>query len=309
MTILLAAAFDADEAAQWRACLEAALPGERWVRHRDEADDIDIAVVANPTPGSLDGLSGLRLIQSLWAGVDKLLRDPTVPAGVPLARMVDPAMNTAMAETALWAVLHLHRDHDLYGVQQRERQWHAHPQRRADEVHVAVLGLGEMGRTTALRLVANGYRVSGWSRRGAVVPGVAVAQGPEGLRRVLGEADIVINLLPLTPGTQGLFDATTLAGMRPGASLVNLARGGHVVETDLLAALDAGHLRHAVLDVFREEPLAPDHPFWAHPRVTVRPHVAAATDPRSAAQVVARNIRALREGRPLAHLVDRSAGY
>ncbi|PPE66247.1 2-hydroxyacid dehydrogenase [Caldimonas caldifontis] len=309
MTILLAAAFDAEEAAQWQACLEAALPGERWVRHREGADDIDIAVVANPPPGSLDGLSGLRLIQSLWAGVDKLLRDPTVPAGVPLARMVDPAMNTAMAETALWAVLHLHRDHDLYTVQQRERSWRQHPQRRADEVHVAVLGLGEMGRTTALRLVGNGYRVSGWSRRGAEVPGVMVAQGPEGLRRVLGEADIVINLLPLTPDTQGLFNATMLAAMRPGASLVNLARGGHVVEADLLAALDAGHLRHAVLDVFREEPLAPDHPFWAHPRVTVRPHVAAATDPRSAAQVVARNILALREGRPLAHLVDRSAGY
>lgn len=309
MTILLAAAFEADEAAQWQACLEAALPGERWVRHRDEAEDIDIAVVAHPPPGSLRGLTGLRLIQSLWAGVDPLLRDPSVPAGVPLARMVDPAMNTAMAETALWAVLHLHRDHDLYGVQQHKRQWRAHPQRRADEVHVAVLGLGEMGRTTALRLVANGYRVSGWSRRGGLVPGVDVAQGAQGLRRVLGQADIVINLLPLTPETQGLFDAATLAGMRPGASLVNLARGGHVVEADLLAALDAGALRHAVLDVFRDEPLAPDHPFWAHPRVTVRPHVAAATDPRSAAQVVARNIRALREGRPLAHLVDRCAGY
>lgn len=309
MTILLAGQFDPGEAEQWQACLDAALPGEHWVHHREEADGIDIAVVANPPPGSLQGLPGLRLIQSLWAGVDKLLRDPTVPRGVPLARMVDPAMNTAMAETALWAVLHLHRDHDLYTVQQHERRWLAHPQRRADEVHVAVLGLGEMGRTTALRLVANGYRVSGWSRRGTAVPGVEVGQGREGLHHLLGEADIVINLLPLTPDTQGLFNAATLAAMRSGAALVNLARGAHVVEADLLTALDAGRLRHAVLDVFRDEPLAQDHPFWTHPRVTVRPHVAAATDPRSAAQVVARNIRALREGRPLAHLVDRAAGY
>ncbi|MFN3295474.1 NAD(P)-dependent oxidoreductase, partial [Caldimonas sp.] len=141
------------------------------------------------------------------------------------------------------------------------------------------------------------------------MPGVEVARGRQGLHALLGEADIVVNLLPLTPDTQGLFNATTLAAMRPGASLVNLARGGHVVETDLLAALDAGHLRHAVLDVFRDEPLPQHHPFWGHPRVTVRPHVAAATDPRSAAQVVARNIRALREGRPLAHLVDRAVGY
>lgn len=311
MGILLVGDFDERERAGWLQALDAALPGERWHLDRAEAgaDEAEIAVVANPPAGSLRGLARLRLIQSLWAGVDKLLRDPTVPGEVPLARMVDPAMNTAMAETALWAVLHLHRDHDRYTAQQRERQWLAHPQRRADEVHVAVLGLGEMGRATALRLRANGYRVTGWRRSAGQEEGLSVTHGREGLTALLGQADIVVNLLPLTLETQGLFDARTLGTMRRGASLVNLARGAHVVEADLLSALDAGHLRHAVLDVFRDEPLPEAHPFWTHPRVTVRPHVAAQTDPRSAAEVVARNVRALREGRPLAHLVDRVAGY
>jgi glyoxylate/hydroxypyruvate reductase A len=311
MTLLLASNFGADERAQWLAVLRQALPGETVTDDRKafRAEDIDIAVVANPPPGALQGLPALRLVQSLWAGVDRLLSDPTIPAGVPLARMVDPAMNDAMAETALWAVLSLQRDFFEYARQQQVRQWQSWPQRRADEVNVAVLGLGQMGRTVARRLLHNGYRVSGWSRSPATLPGIATQHGDAGLAALLAAAGIVINLLPLTAATRGLFDARRLALLPRGASLVNLARGAHVVDEDLIAALDSGRLRHAVLDVFHAEPLPAAHPFWSHAQITVLPHAAAQTDARSAAFAVAANLQALRAGRSPEHLVDRARGY
>jgi len=296
VSILLAADFDASEWAAWLPALQAALPGETLLRERT-GDDIDIAIVANPPAGALHGLPGLKLVQSLWAGVDKLLRDPTLPTGVPLARMVDPAMNAAMAETALWAALALQRGFFDYAAQQRTGVWRQHGQRRADETRVAVLGLGQMGQAVAARLAQQGFIVSGWRTGSGPVDGV------------LAETDVVISLLPLTPATSGFFDRARFAQMRRGASFVNLARGAQVVEADLLSALDDGQLSRAVLDVFATEPLPTTHPFWQHPKVTVLPHVAAQTDPRSAAQVVAANIRALRSGQPLQHLVDRSRGY
>jgi glyoxylate/hydroxypyruvate reductase A len=316
MAILLATDFGDAEWAAWWPALQAALPGERLLRSLDEAGGadggaaaIDVALVANPPRGALAGLPRLRLVQSLWAGVDKLLADPTVPAEVPLARMVDPAMNEAMAETVLWAVLSLHRAHFAYARQQRAHEWRQLPQRRADEVNVAVLGLGQMGRCCALRLAANGYRVSGWSARPAAIAGMPTHAGDAALEGVLRSAEIVVNLLPLTPATRGLFDARRLAMLPRGAALINVARGAHVVDADLLAALDAGQLSHAVLDVFAAEPLPPAHPFWSHPGVTVLPHVAALTDARSAARIAARNVHALREGRALENVVDRARGY
>lgn len=299
MSVYLCGELDAAERAAWLARLREALPGERIadaVAGPDRAA-VDVAVVANPPPGSLQGLPGLRLIQSLWAGVDRLLADPTLPPGVPVARMVDPAMNAAMAETALWAVLALQRGFFAYARQQLERRWQVLPQRRADEWRVTVLGRGQMGGTVATRLAAQGHPVRAWHREA----------GP--LAAALADADVVLNLLPLTPATRGLLDAAAFAAMKPGAALVNLARGAHLVESDLLAALDAGQVSHAVLDVFAQEPLPAGHAFWAHPRVTVLPHAAAQTDPRSAAAVVAANVQALRAGRPIAHRVDRSRGY
>jgi glyoxylate/hydroxypyruvate reductase A len=308
MKLALVGQLGAAERQTWGAALREALPQAEWVEAVPGAE-VDVALVANPPPGRLQGLKGLKLIQSLWAGVDRLLADDTLPAGVPIARMVDPAMNAAMAETALWAVLSLHRGFFDYARQQREAVWQQLPQRRADEVRVAVLGLGEMGLTAARRLVAVGYRVSGWSARPRNEPGIECVSGDDALPALLSRSDIVVNLLPLTPATRGLFDAGRLALLPQGASLVNLARGGHVVEADLLAALDAGRLRHAVLDVFQAEPLAAEHPFWKHPRVTVLPHAAALTDARSAAEVAAGNVRAVLENEPLLYLVGRNKGY
>lgn len=291
---------DAGAWARWREALAAALPEATWLdaaQARVRPDEVQAAVVANPPPGSLQGLPELRLIQSLWAGVDRLLADATLPSGVPLARMVDPAMNEAMAETALWAVLSLHRGYFAYARRQREGRWQQHAQRRAAELRVLVLGEGEMGRAAAARIAQQGYAVSGWRRDGRP------------LAPLLAQADIVLNLLPLTAHTRGLLDARFFAALPPRASVVNLARGAHVVDADLLAALDGGRLRHAVLDVFHQEPLPAHHAFWQHPRVTVLPHAAALTDPRTAAAVAAANLRAARDGQPLAHLVDRRRGY
>jgi len=316
MDILLCGDFEAAELHAWRQSLQAALPDARWLS-RDEAtavaDRVEAAVVANPPPGSLRGWPRLKLIQSLWAGVDRLLRDPTLPPDVPIARMVDPAMNASMAETALWATLALHRGFFDYAQAQRRGAWLRLPQRRADGLRVLVLGLGQMGLAAAQRIAAQGYRVSGWTLRPRTapveVPGLEAHAGADALPALLASSDIVINLLPLTPATTGLLDARFFAALPRGAGVVNLARGAHVVDADLLQALDRGQVAQAVLDVFHQEPLPAGHAYWSHPRVSLLPHVAALTDPASAAQMVAANVRALREGRPLAHLVDRQRGY
>jgi len=320
MNLLLVGDLAAAELGRWAAELRQAMPGQRLLLARGEVADaaIDAAIVANPPPGSLTGLPGLRLIQSLWAGVDRLLADASLPTGVPIARMVDPAMNAAMAQTALWATLALHRGFFTYARQQQAARWLPQPQQRADALPVLVLGYGQMGRTVASRLAQQGYPVTAW-RRGDALPtapagpdahsAIRLLAGAPALHAALTQARIVINLLPLTPDTQGLIDASLLARLPRGAGLVNLARGAHLVDADLLAALANGQVGHAVLDVFPTEPLPADHAYWRHPRVTVLPHAAAMTDPRSAAAVVARNIAALAAGAPLHDLVARDAGY
>lgn len=300
MNILLTGSFDAAERQEWLQALGAAMPEARWLdlpEAQAAPQAVQAAVVANPAPGSLQGLPELRLIQSLWAGVDRLVQDPTLPEGVPLARMVDPAMNAAMAETALWAVLSLHRGFFAYQQRQRQGVWLQHAQRRADEVRVLVLGQGQMGRTAAARIAQQGYPVTGWRRDGAP------------LMPLLARSDIVVNLLPLTPDTRSLLDARFFAALPAKASVVNLARGAHVVDADLLSALDSAHLRHAVLDVFHTEPLPAGHAYWQHPRVTLLPHAAASTDARSAAAVAVANLRAARDGQPLQHVVNVALGY
>jgi glyoxylate/hydroxypyruvate reductase A len=313
MHILLTGRFEAGERDLWHAALAAAWPAGQWLT--DEAahaapDVVRAAVVANPAPGVLQGLPRLGLVQSLWAGVDGLLADATLPPGVPLARMVDPRMTAAMTQTALWAVLALQRDFFVYARQQQARQWQPHAQRRADDTRVLVLGLGALGSTVASALQAQGFQVQAWASAPRPMPaGLQGHFGEAALPAAWAATDIVVNLLPLTLATRGLLGADCFNALPRGAALVNLARGAHVVDADLLAALDSGQLRHAVLDVFGTEPLPTDHPYWAHPRVTVLPHVAAATDVRSAADVVAANLQALSDGRPLAYRVDRQRGY
>ena len=313
MKALLCGQWSEAEAAAWHAALSRAAPEVAWLNDEQAAAQvqaIDAAVVANPAPGSLRAYPNLRLIQSLWAGVDRLLADPSLPQHVPIARMVDPALTAAMVETALWATLALHRGFFRYAAQQRQQHWQPLAQRRAAELNVAVLGLGVLGGAVAQCLAAQGYAVAGWAQQAGLRPGLSHAySGLAALPGLLARSQIVINLLPLTPATRGLIDRTFLNHLPPGAALVNLARGAHVVDADLLAALHSGQLAHAVLDVFHTEPLPASHPYWSHPQVTVLPHAAALTDERSAAAVVAANLRALAHGAPLQHLVLRALGY
>jgi glyoxylate/hydroxypyruvate reductase A len=319
MHILLRINDTNDEIQRWQATLSDVLPDVIWHPEQEIApeiaDQIEIAVVANPPPGSLRGYPRLRFVQSLWAGVDSLLADDSIPTALVVARMVDPAMSVAMAETALWATLSLHRGFFQYAQQQRCAVWHELPQRRASDLHVTVLGCGAMGRAAAQRIAAQGYQVVAWRTAesgrdaGAAQAEFRIVAGQQALADALSVSDIVINLLPLTDQTRGLMNQQFFHTLPVGASVVNLGRGGHLIESDLLAALDTGHLHHAVLDVFHVEPLPNDHVMWRHPKITVLPHMAAITDPRSASKVVAKQIRAWSTGQSIANRIEWGRGY
>ncbi len=300
-----------DSAADWQAELGRLLPDLELRVWPDLGDptESEAALVWRPPPGLLDRLPNLKLILSLGAGVDHILADPSLPPGVPVVRLVDPYMTAAMSEYVQLQVLRLHRQDPAYLEQQRARRWRTLPQPNAAERRVGVLGLGVLGSDAALKLKVLGFDVAGWSRSERKLPGIATFCGADGLEALLRRSEILVCLLPLTPATAGILDARLFGLLPRGAALVNCARGGHLVEADLLAALDGGRLSAAVLDVFRDEPLPPEHPFWAHPRILVTPHVAAATHPPSAAAAVADNLRRLREGRPLLNRVDVSVRY
>jgi len=295
----------------WLPGLRAALPSfsfHLWPEIPDPAA-VEALLVAKPPAGALAGFPNLRLIQSLWMGVDGLLADPSLPRGVPLARLVDPGMLAAMSETVLARVLDWHRDLYRYRAQQRERLWRPLPQRLAADRTVGLLGLGELGRQAAQRLLQLGFRVCGWSRRPKEVDGVECLSGARGLDALLAQSGALVCLLPLTDVTRGILNARLFARMAEEACLINVGRGAHLVEADLLAALDAGRLAHAYLDVFETEPLPPKHPFWAHPAVSLTPHVAALTEPRTALPGVIRNLERAKRGEPPEGRVDPLAGY
>ncbi len=297
--------------AMWLDQLRAALPEEPVELFTDATDrtHVDVALVRGLNPGDLGSLPNLGLIQCLWAGVDRLLHDPAVPTEPLLVRTVDPAMANQMAATAVAHVLDAALGHHGYRQAQQRAEWKPRHCKPMSSKTVGILGFGALGRRCAELLSPFGFQLIGL-RSSAANPGGSVST-TNSMADVLHVADIVINLLPLTDATTGVLNAAAFASMRQGAVLINLARGGHVVDADLLAALDSGHLGRAVLDVFQREPLPADHPFWLHPFITVTPHVAAETDPHTAAAVIAENIRAYRRNDPtgIVGLVDRAKGY
>jgi len=289
---------------RWLPLLEQALPEDRFFL--EPRDDIEVALVANPPEGTFARLPNLRMVQSLWMGIDKLLHDPSLPRGVPLARLIDPGMIAAMTETVLAHVLDWHRLHFRYREQQMERVWQQLPQVMAGERTVGILGLGELGSAVALALATLGFRVLGWSRRLRELAGVHYTAE---LGELLERSDLVVCLLPLTHHTHGILNADAFAQMPEGACLINVGRGEHVVEKDLREALESRWITHAYLDVFENEPLEMGHPFWRHPSVTLTPHTAALTDPRTAFPKIVANIERLRRGELPEGLVDVVAGY
>lgn len=254
-------------------------------------------------------LPHLRLIASIGAGVEHLLRDPDLPPGVALTRIVDPEQTQGMIDFVLWAALYYHRGLDQAQQQQRLAQWRMPAQRSTARTHVGVMGLGNMGAEVAMALSRHGFAVSGWSRSPRELPGVCTWSGARQLDGFLRSLDVVVSLLPLTPETRGLCDASWFARLKPGAALVNCGRGEQVVVADLLDALRSGRLRGAVLDVFEHEPLPPGDPLWHEPRIVVTPHMASSTSPEAMArQIVANTVRVLAGREPL-HRVDTVRGY
>lgn len=286
--------------------LDASLPVQVWPQVADP-DGVVMAVTWNHPAGALAGLPGLRLVCSYGAGVDHLLRDPALPAGVPLARVVDPNLVTDMVEYVVGALGAWRRGFAGYRDSQARGEWR--PRVYDRDRRALVLGLGQLGGAVADALVALGWRVDGWSRSGRAHPGLRVLRGRPALLDAVGEVAVVVCLLPLTPATAGVVDGELLARCRPGSLLVNVARGGHLVEVDLLTALDRGRPAAAWLDVFDDEPLPPGHPFWRHPAITITPHVASLTDPESVARQLVRAYRRTVAGEPPEHAVERGRGY
>lgn len=267
-----------------------------------------VAIVANPDPAHVAALPNLVWVQSLWAGVERLMSE--LPEGGPLiVRLADPQMAETMSEAVLAWTLYLHRDMPRYMQQQRQGIWQEHFLKAPAERTVGVLGLGNLGNASAQRLRANGFTVTGWSRTEKTVDGIRTFHGPDGLKQLLGEADIVVVLVPLTDETRGLLGEAEFKACKAGAAIINFARGP-VIETDaLVGALDAGHLSHAVLDVFDREPLPSDNPLWHHEKVTVLPHISAPTIISTASGLVARNLQAFLEEGTIPDHVDRKRGY
>jgi glyoxylate/hydroxypyruvate reductase A len=294
--------------APWQAALAEHMPELELVAW-PASGPIDAALAWQPPAGALAALKTLRIVHALGAGIEELLADQGLAPGVPVVRLVDPSMTRAMGEYVQLQVLRLHR-HDLdYRAQQAAQDWRELPQKAADERRVGILGLGVLGSEVALRLKVLGFDVAGWSRLQRKQKGIPCFSGKDGLAALVAQSDILVCLLPLTRETENILDARLFAALPKGAAIVNCGRGAQLVEADLLAALATGQLSAAVLDVFRTEPLPPAHPFWVHPRVVVTPHAAAATNPRTAAPIVAAGLRRFAAGKRPANLVDRARGY
>lgn len=310
MVILLVTSH-AGQAEIWRSELLKRLPDVSLRVYPQIGDpaEIEVALAWKAPHGVLASLPRLRLICSLGMGLDHLLDDPSLPLDVPIVRLVDPNMVQQMSEYALYAVLHFHRRFDVYERFQRTRHWEELPLPHTERRHVGVMGLGEIGADCALKLAALGFQVSGWSRSARALQGIRCFSGESGLATFMATAEILVVVLPLTSATAGVVNAKTIARMPRGAYVVNIARGALVVEQDLLAALDAGQLAGAMLDVTQTEPLPANHPLWAHPNVRITPHIAGLTNPYTSIEPIADNIRRLRSGAPLQHLVDRRRGY
>lgn len=311
--IVLLGSFAPGEEQLWLDALRRAMPAER-ILSADQIDDdreVKLAIVANPDPSVVRRFAALEWVQSLWAGVEKLVAEPAF-SRLPMVRMVDPQLARTMAEAVLAWTLYLHRDMPAYLAQQRATEWRQLPYTAPSARRIGILGLGELGAAAARTLHHAGFVVQGWSRtpkRSDRLDGVTTFSGVEGLQVMTRQSDILVCLLPLTPQTRHLVDAKLLQALPRDACLINFGRGALVATQDLLAALDRGRLKHAVLDVFEQEPLPPESPLWAHPRITVLPHISADTDPASASLIVARNVESWRQTGQIPPAVDKVRGY
>ena len=295
----------------WTQALKNAAPDVDLRIHPEDGNprEVEYALVWNHPTGIFKKYPNLKVIASMGAGVDHILSDPELPKGVVVTRIVSEQLATDMAEFVLALVLGHLRNLAWYKETEREQEWKFEPYLRIKEVKVGIMGLGHLGKTVAKQLLATGFRVHGWSRRPKDIAGVRSFSGPDQLKAFLAESRFLICLLPLTPETDSILNAELFAQLPRDSFLINVARGRHLVEEDLIDALDSGQLAAASLDVFREEPLPGQHPFWMHPKVQVTPHIASVTQPSSVVNQVLDNYQRMRKGQALLHVVERHQGY
>ena len=304
----------AARAAWWRDTLQSLLP-EVEVRLWDDPGDkskVEYAVVWQPPAGGLKTFPNLKVIVSMGAGIDHVLRDPALPRHLPIIRTVGPDLTQRMREYVLLHVLRFHRRLPEIEESSRRREWNQIITPVAPDRPVGMLGLGNMGADCARHLAQIGFAVHGWSRRpkpDGSIAGVTCHHGPDGLATLLKRVEILVCLLPLTPETTGILNRDLFAQLPADACLINAGRGQHLVEEDLIPALDAGQLGGATLDVLHVEPAADDHPFWRHSKILLTPHIASLIDPEVGAKIIAANLKRFMAGQPVTDMVDVAQGY
>ena len=298
------------DGAAWIGSLQQALPGaqiDRWPAARGR--DTDYAVVWKPPPELVAELERVKAVFNLGAGVDSMPDLSMLPSSVPLVRLDDAGMAEQMVEYVCHWVLRHYREFDAYADQQREARWQQRPRLSKSAFTIGILGTGVLGAAVAGALVGLGFPVRVWSRTRKAIPRVLSFAGVQELDAFLDATRVLVCLLPLTRDTGKLLDADRLSRLPQGAYLVNVARGALVVDTELIALIDNGHLSGATLDVFRDEPLPAGHPFWHHPRIVLTPHVSAVTLVEESVAQIAGKIRRLEAGLPITGIVDRERGY
>lgn len=295
----------------WLQALKAARPNLKVYAHPEEEDKnaVTFALAWNHPSGIFRQYPNLKAISSMGAGVDHILRDPNLPEDVTIARIIDEDLSQDMAEFVTALVLQHTRGLQQYSRQQKEQQWQPQPYKRARGVRVGIMGLGVLGTQVAAMLAQVGFTVSGWARHAKEVTQVQVYAGAEEQAEFLKNTDVLVCLLPLTDATRGILNKETLRQLPQGAYVVNVARGEHIVDEDLIDLIDNGHLAGASLDVFGQEPLPQDHPFWSHPKVFVTPHIASVTDPASVVPQVLANYDRAQKGEALQNVVSQKKGY
>ena len=297
--------------APWLEGLRAALPGAHIENWQLDAEPADYAVVWAPPQDFFDRQPALKAIFNTGAGVDALMK-LRLPAGVPVVRLDDAGMAVQMAEYVCHAVIRHFRELDVYEAEAAEGRWAYRKPRRRAEFTVGVMGLGVLGARVSQALAQFDFPVLGWSRSPRQLAGVQCFAGEAGLADFLAATQVLVCLLPLTPQTEGIMRRETLRQLKPGAYVINVARGSHLVDEDLLALIDSGHLAGATLDVFRTEPLPAGHPFWQHPKITITPHTSARTLRDETIAQIAGKLAALENGQAPASLtgvVNPDQGY
>lgn len=269
---------------------------------------IDVALLCKPPAQGFAAFTNLRAVISLSAGINQFM-PALAGSSIALARSIDTTLTQHMIGYARAAVYRHHRRFDEYERNARDKAWRFALPKSCGETRIALLGLGELGRSVACALAVDGFSVQGWSRRDKQIDGITTFAGAAGLARAVSDADIVLNLLPLTPATTDILCEDLFQHFKTGACLINMGRGGHLDEAALLSAIDRGQISAATLDVLKTEPLPADSPLWAHPRILITPHVAGVTSPTTAAPHIAKNIRRALADKPLLNAVDLSKGY